>query len=128
MSGFPLYDNLSKDLSAKKDLTVKQKTDLIKNINLIDQDGQELVYALIYYYYINNESNNESNNKSNNEFNNESNTPPYKGKSQETPSNLQNITWNLGNFPIKLRVLLHNFLTMHMKKLAEDDKREESVI
>ena len=48
MSGFPLYDNLSKDLSAKKDLTVKQKTDLIKNINLIDQDGQELVYALIY--------------------------------------------------------------------------------
>lgn len=116
MSGFPLYDNLSKDLSAKKDLTVKQKTDLIKNINLIDQDGQELVYALIYYYYINNETISESN------------IPPYKGKPQETPSNLQNITWNLGNFPIKLRVLLHNFLTMHMKKLAEDGKREESVI
>lgn len=116
MSGFPLYDNLSKDLSAKKDLTVKQKTDLIKNINLIDQDGQELVYALIYYYYINNETISDSN------------IPPYKGKSQETPSNLQNITWNLGNFPIKLRVLLHNFLTMHMKKLAEDGKREESVI
>ena len=116
MSGFPLYDNLSKDLSAKKDLTVKQKTDLIKNINLIDQDGQELVYALIYYYYINNETNSESN------------IPPYKGKSQETPLNLQNITWNLGNFPIKLRVLLHNFLTMHIKKLAEDGKREESAI
>ena len=116
MSGFPLYDNLSKDLSAKKDLTVKQKTDLIKNINLIDQDGQELVYALIYYYYINNETNSESN------------IPPYKGKSQETLSNLQNITWNLGNFPIKLRVLLHNFLTMHIKKLAEDGKREESAI
>lgn len=116
MSGFPLYDNLSKDLSAKKDLTVKQKTDLIKNINNIDQDGKELVYALIYYYYINNETINESN------------IPPYKGKSQETPSNLQNITWNLGNFPIKLRILLHNFLTMHMKKLAEDGKREESVI
>ena len=116
MSGFPLYDNLSKDLSAKKDLTVKQKTDLIKNINLIDQDGQELVYALIYYYYINNETINENN------------ITPYKGKTQETPKNLQNITWNLGNFPIKLRVLLHNFLTMHMKKLAEDGKREEAVI
>ena len=116
MSGFPLYDNLSKDLSAKKDLTVKQKTDLIKNINLIDQDGQELVYALIYYYYINNETISESN------------IPPYKGKPQETASKLQNITWNLGNFPIKLRVLLHNFLTMHMKKLAEDGKREESSI
>ena len=116
MSGFPLYDSLIKDLSGKKDLTVKQKTELIKNLNLIDQDGQELVYALIYYYYINNETNNESN------------ITPYKGKTQETPSNLQNITWNLGNFPIKLRVLLHNFLTMHIKKLAEDDKREESVI
>ena len=116
MSGFPLYDNLSKDLSAKKDLTVKQKTDLIKNINLIDQDGQELVYALIYFYYINNETIDETN------------IQPYKGKSQETASSLQNITWNLGNFPIKLRVLLHNFLTMHIKKLAEDGKREESVI
>ena len=120
MSGFPLYDNLSKDLSAKKDLTVKQKTDLIKNINFIDQDGQELVYALIYYYYINNETTNETTN--------ETNTPPYKGKIEETPKNLQNITWNLGNFPIKLRVLLHNFLTMHMKKLAEDEKRKESAI
>lgn len=117
MSGFPLYDNLIKDLP-KKDLTVKQKTEFVTNINKIDEDGRELVYALIYYYYINNETKHDDTN------------PPYKGISTENENQNQNrdITWNLANFPIKLRLLLYNFMSMHIKKLAEDGQRSDQHI
>ena len=54
MSGFPLYDNLIKDLP-KKDLSAKQKTEFVENIKLIDDSGKELLYALVQFYYINSE-------------------------------------------------------------------------
>ena len=47
MSGFPLYDNLIKDLP-KKDLSVKEKEEFIRNIKKINMDGRELVYVLIF--------------------------------------------------------------------------------
>ena len=50
MSGFPLYDNLIKNLP-KKDLTVKEKEQFILNIDNIDLNGQQLLYVLVVVFY-----------------------------------------------------------------------------
>ena len=49
MSGFPLYDNLIKDLP-KKDLPVKEKENFIKSISKINNEGCELIYVLIMVF------------------------------------------------------------------------------
>jgi len=111
MSGFPLYDNLIKDLP-KKDLSAKQKTEFVENIKLIDDSGKELLYALIQFYYINSEP--------------KTNDPlPFKGVKEETSSGLVNISWCLSDFPIKLRCLLHKFLVMHIKTIQEESHRKD---
>ena len=53
MSTFPLYDNLIKDVQ-KKDLTIKQKDEFVDKIKVIDNNGRDLVYALIQFYRIEN--------------------------------------------------------------------------
>jgi hypothetical protein len=114
MSGFPLYDNLIKDLP-KKDLTPKQKTDFITNISNIDLTGQELIYALVQFYYL----------CENSEL---STNLPYKGIKEQKDNELYNITWNLSDFPIKLRALLYKFMNMHLKTLQEEDTRNEQIL
>ena len=53
MSQFPLYATLINNLS-EKDLTVPQKSDLIKKISKLNTDAHELLYALIKSFYIEN--------------------------------------------------------------------------
>ena len=112
MSGFPLYDNLVQQLP-KKDLTVKQKEDFIKNISDIDNNGKELIYALVYIFYIQN-------------LNKNCDDLPFDGYKQqyEQKKSHYNITWNFLNFPIKLRQLLYKFIILHMKTLHENVSRD----
>ena len=49
MSSFPLYDNLKKDIP-KKDLTIKQKEELINSVLKMDNNAKEIIYVLIQYY------------------------------------------------------------------------------
>ena len=110
-SGFPLYDNLISQIS-KKDLTVKQKEEFIKNIKILDINGKELIYSLIYIYFSQN-------------VNVDNKIIPYNGTNEQTndKKSLSNITWNFMDFPVKLRQLLYNFMNLHIKTIQEDGTR-----
>jgi len=115
MSGFPLYDNLIKQLP-KKDLTVKQKEEFIRNIYDIDSNGRELIYALIMVY------------QSQNYPRDKPNSLPYDGSHIQTETKaFHNVTWNYMNFPVKLRHLLFKFVGLHLKTLEEDGTRTSTV-
>ena len=103
MSNFPFYDSIMKDIK-NKDLTLKQKNEFITNINKIDSDGAELIYALIRIFQLQNEDN-----------------PltcilPYSGRFLKK----NEMQFDLNEFPNKLKQLLYKFLTMHIKKMDED--------
>ena len=89
MSKFPLYDSLSKDISSD-DLTIIQKRTFLKRVEKIDKNGNELIYALIRMYQI-----------ENNEDANTSFTLPYNGIHVET-----DIHFDLDNFPKDLKHIL----------------------
>jgi len=114
MSGFPLYDNLIKDLP-KKDLRVKEKEEFIQNIKRINMDGLELVYALILVY------------AGQNKKENKTVQVPYKGIKEEDDKGLHTFSWVYTQFPIKLRHLLSRFVTIHLKKQEEEATRISAV-
>ena len=57
MSKFPLYDSLSKNIGSAI-LSKSSKKKFIKLLETIDFDGQELIYALIRMYQIENDEKN----------------------------------------------------------------------
>jgi hypothetical protein len=89
-----------------KDLTVLQKSELVKKIAQVDSDAHELIYALVKCYYI--------------EHNNSDPNIPYSGKRSK-----DKIEFDLLKFPNQLRQLLYKFVTVHIKKLQEDEKIKE---
>ena len=103
MSKFPLYDNIIKDIS-KKDLTIPQKKALIKRIQKIDNNGHELIYALIRMYQTENSDQEMS-------F-----TLPYNGLYVEN-----NINFDLENLPVELRQMLLKFVDVHLAKMQEEN-------
>ena len=107
MSGFPLYDSLIKTAKSK-DLSAKHKLELIKSMNTFDDNGKELLYVLIEFYYIQNEKN--TNVKI-----------PYKCKVVEKDG-LTSLSWSFNDFPNKLKNLLSIFIEMHMR--TKDDVRD----
>jgi hypothetical protein len=54
MNKFPLYDSLNKKIPSG-DLSPKKKKEFISNIKIIDEAGRDLIYALIQFYYLQNE-------------------------------------------------------------------------
>ena len=112
MNFFPLYNNLIKDIP-KKDITAKQKDEIIKNISKIDDNTKELIYVLIQFYCNNNEKT--------------KNNIPYNGNKKESINKnvgIYDITWNLAELPIPLRQILYKFISLHMKQKDEDINRE----
>lgn len=106
MSQFPLYTTLMSNLP-EKDLTILQKSDLIKKITSMDSDAHELVYALIKSYYIEHNGG-------------DSLSIPYKGQLSK-----DKVDFDLLEMPNKLRQLLFKFVTVHKKKLIEDEQIKE---
>ena len=111
MSGFPLYDNLIKDLP-KKDLSVKEKEEFIRNIKKINMNGRELVYVLILIYSMQNDRDSTL-------------LVPYNGSKEEEKTNdgVYTFSWVYTQFPIKLRHLLTRFVKIHFKKQKEEESR-----
>ena len=110
MSGFPLYDNLIKR-TVKKDLTVKQKQQFIKDVKRVDDQGKELIYALIIFYYQQNEASTQGDQL------------PYRGVSESRNKGRQDLSWIFTDFPIKLRHLLYQFVNMNIKTIEEESSR-----
>lgn len=98
---FPLYSTLCLKLP-KKDLTISQKSDLINKIENIDNDGAELIFALLNCYYIDKDKGNSMN-------------IPYEGKIVS-----DKIEFDLNNLPIPLRHIIYKFVSLHKKKVEED--------
>jgi hypothetical protein len=103
---FPLFQNLISE-SDEKDLTQVQKKAFIKKLDKIDQDGINLIYALISSFWI--YEKNELDSKI-----------PYKGEVYD-----KDITFDLDLFPKKLKQILYKFIQMHVKKMNEDKKIQE---
>ena len=102
MSKFPLYDSLSKNL-IEKDLSIIQKKKFIKRILKIDQNGHDLVYALIRMYQV-------ENNDENISF-----TLPYNGTVTDS-----DINFDLDKFPKNLKQILFKFLEVHLIKMKDE--------
>ena len=102
-SNFPLYTTLNTNI-IKKDLTIPQKKEFIKKINQVDSKTHELIYALIKCFYLENESGDPF-------------SIPYNGKLAK-----ERIDFNLSDFPVELKQLLYKFVTIHQKKVIEDQK------
>jgi hypothetical protein len=106
MSKFPLYDSLSKDIK-NIDLTPAQKRSFIKRIEKIDSNGNDLVYALIRMYQVEN--------KENVSFN-----LPYNGNYFDN-----GINFDLEMFPMDLKQILFKFLEVHIDKMKEERTLEK---
>lgn len=106
MNCFPLYDNLSQDLP-NKELTQKQKQEIIKNISQIDTNGLELIYSLVHYYFNSNEQDCIISDL------------PYGGIKVKNDNNTHDVTWDIDCFPTKLKQLLYKFVSMHLKSIEE---------
>ena len=109
MSGFPLYDNLIKDLP-KKDLTVKEKEQFILNIDKIDLNGRQLMYALVVVFY-------------QNTTDTTSTIVPYEGAKEEVNKGVYNFSWVFTKFPVKLRHILVNFVKIHLHQQKNEEAR-----
>lgn len=113
MSNFPLYDSLNKKIPSG-DLSSKKKKEFIANIKIIDETGRDLIYALIQFYYLQNEDTFED--------------IPYKGVRKNVVKGKGNLTWNLANFPLKLRHILYKFVLIHIKKMEEERIHRDQII
>lgn len=111
MSKFPLYDNLSTDI-IDKDLTVSQKKSFLTKINKIDNNGHELIYALIRMYQLSKDDNHDI-------------KIPYDGIIDNTNSD---ISFELNNFPKKLKQILFKFLKIHIEKMKEEKHIENTPV
>lgn len=107
MSQFPLYNSLSLNLP-EKDITQSQKNDMIKKISNMDSETHELIYVLIKSFY------NDNTVKNNNI------QIPYNGVLEK-----EKLHFDISYFPNKLKQLLHKFITLHSKKILEDEKIKE---
>jgi hypothetical protein len=106
MSKFPLYDNLSKDIP-EDDLTLAQKRNFVKRVDKSDQEGHNLIYALIKMYNIEEKDDDDTNT---------SFTLPYNGLYVE-----RDILFDIDNFPIPLKHILYRFSTAHVVKMKEEE-------
>lgn len=104
-SSFPLYDNMMNGLPKKK-LLIKEKKDLVVNIGKLDNQGMNLVYTLIRYYFNNSEQ----------EDNNRNCCLPYEGEFIN-----EDIQFDLEKFPLELNQLLFKFVKLHLQKMKEDE-------
>ena len=106
MSNLPLYDNLMKE-TTNDDLTTKQKDNFMKLIKSVDQNGAELVYALIRMYQLENDDD-----KSTFKI-------PYGGKYIKS-----DMTFNLIDLPNQLKQVLFKFLQLHTETMKEKEDTE----
>ena len=108
-SNFPLYDNLCLDIPKTKDLTVKQKNDFMKKITHLDDNGFELVYALIRVFQL-------ENNADISTF-----KLPYDGKFDNSE-----MKFDLNELPTPLKQMIYKFVLLHTDSMKEETMMAEN--
>ena len=99
-NNLPIYATLLKDCD-DKDLSSVQKTNVIKKIHALNDDGMELVYAIISIYAIENDPSSQS-------------TLPFGCKFDG-----QTAVFNLDSLPNQLKQALIKFVNIHSKVMGE---------
>ena len=102
-SNFPLYKSLSQDIPTS-DLTAKQKTELLKLIKNIDNNGCERIYVLIKTHQIENSTDKNALGI------------PYQGKYVKT-----DLEFDLNELPNELRQILYKFVKIHTETMNEEN-------
>ena len=102
MNSFPLYNSLSQDIS-NIDLSAKQKTELMKLIKNIDNDGAERIYVLIKMFQI-------ENSKEKNILG-----IPFNGKYIKA-----DLEFDLNELPNELKQIIYKFTKMHSVTMDEE--------
>ena len=97
-NNFPLFNSINNIISSEKELNDQEKITLSLKIKTYDKHTQELVYALIKCYQINNSDN-------------ENYLLPYNGKKLKS-----GLKFNMSNFPNRLQNILWKFSEMHENK------------
>ena len=112
---FPLFNNLLSE-SLNKNLTNTQKNYFMNNFKKLDQDGINLMYALIISYNLYELKNPKLNEM---DLTNELYISPYSSKILSN----NEIEFDLDNLPKKLNQILYKFIVLHIKKMKEDKKK-----
>lgn len=107
MTDYPFYDVLLKDLK-EKDLTHKQKITLISKIDKLDNNGMELIYAIIKVHYLRNND-----------------TSSFKLPYDGIYVNNESVKFDLEKLPYLLKQIINKFVKLHMQKIKEDKKRKK---
>ncbi|NBP58881.1 hypothetical protein EBU71_20515 [bacterium] len=104
---FPLYDTLVSSLPPDTpDQTSIDPGKLVKNINTLDQDGKNKVYALIRYYYLLHTCDEP-----------QENVIPFGGCFVDNE-----LVFDLKQFPIILQHILMEFTRVHLKHMKYTQK------
>lgn len=113
MSGLPIYDQLYNDTQTNNniDLTTKQKDEFMKLLKTLDQNGSELIYALVRFYQLENCEDKST-------F-----ILPYDGKYLELDKKAikhgvkYQFQFDLDCFPFHLKQMLYKFIKLHHQSL-----------
>jgi len=100
-SKFPLFDSLNNIVSDDEDITMKEKTDIVKKIKLFDKQAHELIYSLIKAYQINNKDTCDNT------------ILPFNGKSLKS-----GLKFDLDVFPYRLQNIISKFVNMHENSIS----------
>lgn len=105
-SAYDLYVSLKEP--KKENFLASQKEAFLKNILKVDEKGQEMIYMIIKYYFLEFEGKNLN-----------ANTIPYEGKFVS-----KNLRFDFEKFPLPLKSMLHKFITMHLSVMEEEKNRQ----
>ncbi len=106
-SAYDLYVSLKEP--KKETFLASQKESFLKNILKIDEKGQEMIYMIIKYYFLEYDSKSDTNNLE---------IIPYEGKFVS-----KNLRFDFEKFPPPLKSMLHKFITMHLSVMEEEKNR-----
>jgi hypothetical protein len=113
MPEFTLYNTLDINIP-KRDLTIAQKTKIIEIIPMLDQNGTDLLYAIIKHHdtVIDKSSNN-----------------LYNCKKEQTVNDcIYDLEWNMTDMPIHLRQILYKFICLEETRMNEANERIDTQI
>lgn len=113
MPEFTLYNTLNMNIP-KRDLTIIQKTKLTETIPQLDQNGTDLIYAIIKYHDITIDK------TSNNIYNHK--------KENTSVDGIYDIEWNMTDIPIPLRQILYKFVCLEEQRMNDAIERHDTQI
>lgn len=89
-----------------KDLTIKQKKTLLDRVQHIDASGNEFIYALIKYHFVNTNKDAQQNDL-------------FKCKIVSNDGGLCDLTWDMNDLPVRLRQILFKFTEINEQRQVE---------